>query len=405
MIAITEKEKCCGCSACMNICPVNAIEMLPDAQGFLYPFVNTEKCIDCGKCESVCPILSYTPECEFEQEAYIIQHKDPEILRDSTSGGAFTAIAKVILDRGGAVFGAGYGDNFHVIHRYTEDFEGLHIFRNSKYVQSDKKRIFTDVKKFLNDGKHVLFSGTPCEVEGLLNFLGDLGYSPLLLTVDIVCRAVPSPLVLSTYLNMLDAESIKDLRFRDKGKYGYLYSQLAVIRNKKSRSLYEGIETNIYLRAFFSNVCDRPSCYSCKFKKRYRRSDITLWDCWEVSKFSKKSGMFNQNAGITRALVHSKKGSEIMTEALNYCINDKISADDAVRYDSNELTHSVVKDEVRYGKFWAAFNNDAEGTLKSFFPRGLKVRLEAALRRIAFSTGIYSFVRRSYRKLFGQKKR
>ena len=94
-----------------------------------------------------------------------------------------------------------------------------------------------------------------------------------------------------------------------------------------------------------------------------------------------------------------------MTEALNYCINDKISADDAVRYDSNELTHSVVKDEVRYGKFWAAFNNDAEGTLKSFFPRGLKVRLEAALRRIAFSTGIYSFVRRSYRKLFGQKKR
>ncbi|MBQ9389195.1 MAG: 4Fe-4S binding protein, partial [Synergistaceae bacterium] len=178
MIKITEKENCCGCSACMNICPVNAIEMLPDSQGFLYPSVITEKCIACGKCESVCPILAYTPETESEQDAYILQHKDPEILKDSTSGGAFTAIAKVILDKGGVIFGVGYGEKFRVIHKYTEDFGGLHMFRNSKYVQSDKQRTFADVKRFIEDGRHVLFSGTPCEVEGLLNFLGDLSSSP-----------------------------------------------------------------------------------------------------------------------------------------------------------------------------------------------------------------------------------
>ena len=310
MIAINDKAKCCGCSACVNICPVSAIEMLPDEQGFLYPSANPKTCIECGKCEAVCPVINPQKESAFPQSAYLLQHKDPEILRDSTSGGAFSAIAGAVLDKGGVVFGAGYGEGFRVIHRHVEDVDGLHAFRNSKYVQSDKGRAFSEARDFLRSGRHVLFSGTPCEVEGFVRFLGDMAGSGLLLTADIVCHAVPSPAVWNAYLNIVDAGNVEALRFRDKSKFGYLYSQFAVIRD--SGSVYEGIETNIMMRAFFSNVCDRPSCYECAFRKRYRVSDFTLWDCWDASDFTQDSRKFSPNAGITRLLVHTYKGQEIL---------------------------------------------------------------------------------------------
>ncbi len=404
MITIKDKEKCCGCSACMNICPVNAIEMTPDSQGFLYPSANTQTCISCGKCESVCPILNPEKESAFEQEAYIIQHKDPEILKDSTSGGAFTAIAESVLDEGGVVFGAGYGENFRVIHKFAENSGELHSFRNSKYVQSDKGKSFSEARKFLREGRRVLFSGTPCEVEGLLKFLGSESEAPLLVTVDIVCHAVSSPAVWNAFLNIVDAANAQDLRFRDKDKYSYLYSQFAVVR-EKSRSVYEGIETNIMMRAFFSNVCDRPLCYSCKFKKRYRVSDFTLWDCWDASDFTKDSGKFTHNAGITRILVHTQKGRGILPEILSRCIHAKINPDDAVRVSSREMFYPVPKDEERYAKFWESFGHDPEGTLRKFFPRTFKTRLESFLRKIAFRTGIYSFVRKMYKKILGERKR
>lgn len=404
MITIKDKEKCCGCSACMNICPVNAIEMTPDSQGFLYPSANTQTCINCGKCEAVCPIINPEKESAFEQEAYIIQHKDSEILKDSTSGGAFTAIAESVLEKGGVVFGAGYGENFRVIHKFAENSGELHSFRNSKYVQSDKGKSFSEAREFLREGRRVLFSGTPCEVEGLMKFLGSESESPLLLTVDIVCHAVPSPAVWNAFLNIVDAVNAQDLRFRDKDKYGYLYSQFAVVM-ENSRSVYEGIETNIMMRAFFSNVCDRPSCYSCRFKKRYRVSDFTLWDCWDASDFTKDSGKFTHNAGITRLLVHTQKGREILPEILSRCIHAKINPDDAVRVSSREMFHPVPKDEERYAKFWESFGHDPEGTLRKFFPRTFKTRLESFLRKIAFRTGIYSFVRKMYKKFLGERKR
>lgn len=406
MINITDdnKKDCCGCSACMNICPVNAISMKADSQGFLYPDVKNEICINCGKCEAVCPVINNPEEHEFKQDAYLIQHKDKEILRDSTSGGAFTAIAQAVLNKGGVVFGAGFGENFYIRHEYADSVKDLHRFRNSKYVQSDKLRTYSEVKKFLNDGRYVLFSGTPCEIEGLLNFLGSEGITDNLLTVDVVCHAVPSPAVFNAYLNMQRRNdgSITDIRFRDKTRYGYMYSQFAVIR-EDSCVQYEGIETNIFLRAFFSNVCDRPSCYECRFKKRYRRSDFTLWDCWNASELSSKA--FNQNAGVTRVLVHSDKGRRYMNEVLAFCIHDRIDADDAVRYGSREMTHSVPKDSERYNKFWSAFHKNPEEALIKFFPMNIKVRAEAFLRRFAFRTGIYSFVRSMYKKIFGERRR
>lgn len=401
----SNRQDCCGCSACMNICPVNAIEMKPDTQGFLYPIVNDSTCINCGKCESVCSVINNPEEKEFEQEAYLIQHRDKEILEDSTSGGAFTAISQAVMKKGGVVFGAAFGENFYVRHEYAESEKELQRFRNSKYVQSDKLRTYSEVKEFLNHDRYVLFSGTPCEIEGLMNFLGDLSSSDKLLTSDIICHAVPSPYVLNTYLNIQKKKndgSILDLRFRDKKKYGYMYSQFAVIR--EDSRVYEGIETNIFLRAFFSNVCDRPSCYECRFKKRYRRSDFTLWDCWNASELSRNIA-FNQNSGVTRMLVHSERGRSFLNDILRNCIYEKINADDAVRSGSREMTHSVPKDKERYDRFWTAFHENPEEALRKFFPMDFRVRAESFLRRFAFRTGIYSLVRKMYKKFFGERRR
>ncbi|MCD7835256.1 MAG: 4Fe-4S dicluster domain-containing protein [Lachnospiraceae bacterium] len=136
MINITEKQKCCGCAACAGVCPKNCIEMKEDTEGFLYPSVDKDKCIDCGACERVCPILNHKNKVPYEQKGYIVQHKNPTVLRESTAGGAFTAIAKYTLNRGGVVFGVELTDDLIAHHVYIETESELSRFRNSKYVQS-----------------------------------------------------------------------------------------------------------------------------------------------------------------------------------------------------------------------------------------------------------------------------
>ena len=168
MITINDKQNCCGCTACKAICPKHCIEMVPDIDGCLYPRVNKDNCIDCHMCENVCPIINRKEEIPFEQHAFLIQHKDAEILRDSTAGGGFSAVAQLVLSKGGIVYGAAYDEGLKVIHRYIKTEDELWRFRNSKYVQSDKSGVFNEIKGFLDSGKLVLFSGTPCENEGLL---------------------------------------------------------------------------------------------------------------------------------------------------------------------------------------------------------------------------------------------
>ena len=196
---------------------------------------------------------------------------------------------------------------------------------------------------------------------------------------------------------------INSISFRDKSTYGYMYSQFA-IRRENSRTIYEGIETNIMMRAFFSDVCDRPSCYECRFKKRFRRSDITLWDCWDALKFCGKNS-FNQNSGITRVLIHSEKGRKFFDDILDSFIHEKISADIAVKYDAKEMTQSVAKDPERYNKFWLMFYNNPAGTLRKFFPVTFKTKAESLIRRIAWRTGLYELMRKLYKTVFGDRRR
>lgn len=170
MIEVADKKRCAGCTACAEICPKNCIQMKPDREGFLYPSVEESQCIKCNTCDMVCPIQNPVVEKAVPQKAYLAQHKNENVRLDSSAGGAFTAIATVVLKKGGVVFGAAYDENFRVRHSYVETVDYLKRSRNSKYVQSELGDSFRLVKDFLQKERWVCFSGTPCQIEGLSKF-------------------------------------------------------------------------------------------------------------------------------------------------------------------------------------------------------------------------------------------
>lgn len=385
MINVKDKSKCCACTACKSICPQNAINMKPDEEGFLYPVIDRKKCIDCGLCEKVCPIMN-TKEEKKRQNAYIFQYNNDKIRRESTSGGAFTAIAEYVIDNGGVVFGAMFDEEFKVIHGSVNNKKDLCKFRNSKYVQSSIKNTFKEAKEYLQEGRLVCYSGTSCQIEGLKKFLGK-EYENLIL-VDVVCRAVPSPLIWEKYLNV-QKEKYKDINnivFRDK-YYGYKYSNLSIYnKNGDNKNEYhKGVESDPYLRAFFSNICDRPSCYKCVFKKQNRESDITIWDCFNVEKYNKE---MDDDKGTTRILTNSDKGKEIVEKLMLKHRVMPIEVKDAV--DGFLAMFQPVKYNEKRDKFFIDANKlDEKELFEKYFPDTVKVKIERYGRKILLKTGIY----------------
>lgn len=395
LIEINNKADCCGCTACAGICPVNCIVMYEDNEGFCYPNLKLEDCVNCGACEKVCPILNVKKEEPFEQEGYIVQNRDQKVLRESTAGGAFTAIEKYVLNEKGVIFGVELSDNLKAQHIYIESEDELYRFRNSKYVQSvlspggDTHR---QVKTFLEKGRYVCFSGTPCQVEGLKNYLKK-DYSNLL-TVDVVCRAVPSPMIFRKYVEYQEkklSDKIQSVRFRDK-HYGYKYSTMNVITNRNQGNYHKGVESDPWLRAFFSNICDRPSCHECHFRKRYRVSDFTIWDCFHAGRYSKE---LDNDKGATRMLVHTAKGREVFH---SICVDFKfIKVEPEKIIDgAYEMKESVQPNEQR--EVFFADANKMAGTelFEKYFPETFRVKMERIVRMACYKLGIYSVAKKVF---------
>lgn len=381
-IKIEDKELCCGCTACYSICPKKAISMVEDEEGFLYPKVDKEKCINCGLCKKVCPVINYKEDKKNHQKAYIFQHQDNKIRKESTSGGAFTAIAEYVIKLNGVVFGVSLDEKFEAKHTHVNNIEKLEKFRNSKYVQSNPNNSFEEVKEFLKQGKLVLYSGTYCQIVGLKKYLNK-EYENLIL-VDVVCRAVPSPLMWRKYLKMQEKKykNPQKILFREK-TYGYKYSNLSIYT--KDKEYHKGIDSDQYLRAFFSNICDRPSCYNCQFKTQYRDSDLTIWDCFNVEKFNKN---LDDDRGTTRILCHSEKGERIIKEISSKNTCEEISVDIALS-DFNGI-FSRVNYNSRKKEFVKDMNDLTEEELfNKYFPDDLKVKLERNARKILLKTGMY----------------
>lgn len=375
--------------------------MVKDTEGFLYPIVDTKTCIECGLCQKVCPIKNNSKENNsHSQSGFLVQNKDEEIRKESTSGGAFTAIATWIIQQGGIVFGAAYDqDSFKVIHRFVETKEDLKIFRNSKYVQSEIRNTFNEALNFLKQGRWVCFSGTPCQIEGLKKFLRNKEYDKLI-CVDVICRGVPSPQILEKYLDSQQKKiggQFTNVLFRDKF-YGYHYSSFSIYNKDPEKDYHKGIDTNEYLRAFFDNLSDRPSCYDCKFKKRYRKSDITIWDCFPIEQFTKDF----DGKGTTRVLVHTEKGKNLINSIGNDVRLIEIDANKLTK-GVREMFHSVPYNPKREQFFVDLNNMEAKDFFNKWFPITFKVRMNAFIRLSCHKLGIYTLVKRLFLKFYTRK--
>ncbi|WP_237040438.1 Coenzyme F420 hydrogenase/dehydrogenase, beta subunit C-terminal domain [Phocaeicola faecalis] len=341
MIVIKDKSKCCGCSACAQRCPQQCILMYKDEEGFLYPKVNNSLCIGCGLCEKVCPILNQN-EPRIIKNAYAAIHNDDEIRRQSSSGGFFTSLAEFIIERGGVVFGAKCDNHGTVIHTSVESKNDIYQLRGSKYVQSFIGNTFIEAKTFLDNGRLVLFSGTPCQISGLKLFL-KASYINLY-TLDIVCHGVPSPMVWNDYLRFLSLEKgfcdISKLHlhsnFRDKenGWRQYQINIWSEYDNIESTLCKEFAKDNIYMQGFLKNLFIRPSCFVCPAKKGKSNSDFTLGDFWGVEK---ECPELDDNKGISIVIAHTKEAIQLMGQ-LN------------IRYKKVDQTNLFKKRNVCYYK-------------------------------------------------------
>ena len=380
-IKIEDKELCCGCSACYSVCPKNAISMVRDEEGFLYPKVDKDKCINCGLCKKVCPILNKQKFNDYEQKGYIFQYSNPTIRKESTSGGAYTALAEYVLENNGVVYGVAL-DNFYVKDIRVTDKKELYKFRNSKYVQSDKNDTFKQVKKDLNDNKLVLYSGTVCEIEGLKAYL--MKDYDNLITVDVICRAVPSPLLWKKYVEFRNKDNKANKAYFRKKVYGYKYSNLT-FENDKEIIYKNGIDTDPYLRAFFSNIACRPSCYACHFKKQNHISDLTIWDCFDVDKYDES---FDDDLGTTRVMINTEKGNKIFDAIKKKHKYKEVEINKLVN-NFHQMFNSI-KYNSRRNEFFKDLNNEEFDTvINKYFQNSTKCKIEKYLRIFLIKVKLY----------------
>lgn len=306
MIQIKNPSSCSGCTACMAVCAHDAISMQPDALGFKYPHVDVNRCVDCGLCEKICP-FHHTHEQHGVLEkpiAFASRHKNIDEIKSSRSGATFVALSDYILDEGGAVYGAGFSERFEVIHKRATTKEERDEFRGSKYVQSDLTNIFHSVKRDLQGGLKVLFSGTPCQIAGLKAFIGERLRGNLYLA-DIVCHGVASPSVWKDYLNFIEKKEkdrLVSVNFRDKNIFGW-----SGLHKESFKFGHKGLRTYDY--TFYNSYMLRRSCNACVFANTHRPSDITLGDFWGWEKVV--PGFNADDRGVSLILCNTQKGIDL----------------------------------------------------------------------------------------------
>lgn len=326
---IEKLKNCTGCHACYSACPVKCIDMNKNKYGFLLPQINKDKCINCNKCEKSCPIIN--PNNNIEEEKFIKEHsyvafnKNDDIRKVSSSGGIFYLIAKAIIDDGGVVFGAAFDESFKVKHMEICEVKEIYKLQGSKYVQSEIGEIYLDVKKRLEDNIPVLFTGTPCQIEGLKSFL----YKEYdnLYTQDIICHGVPSPLVWEKYLHEFDG-SINNISFRDK-TFGWNNFSMRIDYNDSK--YIKTLKEDSYMKSFLLNLSLRDSCYNCDFKKNIRCSDITLADYWGIENVHKD--MFDDK-GASLIIIQSNKGLGLFNKIKENLYYKSTNLDVAIKYNT-----------------------------------------------------------------------
>ncbi|MCQ2754258.1 MAG: Coenzyme F420 hydrogenase/dehydrogenase, beta subunit C-terminal domain, partial [bacterium] len=353
---IKVQKNCTGCTACICVCPQNAIVAKEDNNGFIFPVIDNQKCVNCGLCNTVCPIVKKKSINVGQSQIYAVVNTDDNIRMNSSSGGAFYEIASHFIDVGGIVYGVAMSDDSkkaeHI--KATTKSDLLKIL-GSKYLQSDITGIFYDVKSELKKGTKVLFSGTPCQVNGLKAYLRT-NYDNLF-TVDFVCHGVPSPKVWRSYIGEKQKDNnctVTSVSFRNKISGWKKYSLKIDYSNGKTE--YSSVVSDPYLKAFVHNLTMRESCFDCQFRKIHRKSDITLADCWGSEYYLKD---YNDDKGITAVIIHSDKAEDLLLNLENLK-KLNVDFDDFIRYNPSLINNIPHNFNRKY--FFRQFSKTPEKT-------------------------------------------
>jgi len=410
VIHISEKDACCGCTACAERCPRQCIKMQSDDEGFLYPVVDEEVCVHCNLCEKVCPILNpQTPANILQVSA--AKHTNENVRRNSSSGGVFSAIAGGIIKQSGVVFGAKFDESWNVIHSYAENMDEATAFRGSKYVQSSIGECYKDAEQFLKKGRIVLFTGTPCQIAGLKKFLGK-EYENLY-TIDFICHGVPSPYVWKKYVETLqqggvdggntaspslyNRSVITRLLFRDKTagwrKSGFSAERGVPQENSHNsvsplkhtqRYKYEILQSNIFLRGFLQNLYLRPSCYHCHFRNCKSGSDVTIADFWGIQKLMPD---FDDDKGCSLIIEKTQRFQTFLQKDLN--IRNISSENYSLVFSGNSALFRDAFPSIHQNIFWKRFKENPEDVCShiqecTLFPKTTEWRYKLIILLIKF---------------------
>lgn len=343
-----EKKLCSGCRCCEFICPVSAIRMNLDEEGFLYPYIDQKLCIKCNLCRKTCPFVKeeIIDLSKKGSRVYAVKNKNKQVVKDSSSGGVFSLLAEYVLAQNGFVVGCAFDENLYPNHVMIHDSNELSNLRGSKYVQSDLGDIYSKVKSVLEQGSMVLFTGTPCQIDGINAFLKN-EYDNLV-TADFVCHGVPSNMLFHQYLRYLEKKKSGEIisyRFRDKEKYGWS-SDGSYILKKKYKTFRKNVfpESDYYVFCYgVKNCVQRESCYVCKYASAVRKSDFTMADFWGIEKIHPE---FYSKEGVSMLMLNTEKSEMIfheMKQEIEYLESDaKI-----VKSIFPHLQHPTVRPNLR----------------------------------------------------------
>ena len=386
---LCEINECTGCMACYNVCNKKAIIKVYDKLGFCYPHVEKNLCVECGLCQKVCPVL-HPINKQLPLSIYSGWSKNEDVRMNSSSGGAFTEIAKIILSQNGVVFGCILDKNFVAIHSYVENVEELSKLQRSKYVQSDIKDSYIKAKQFLIDGRKVLFSGTPCQIAGLLSFLKK-SYKNLY-TIDLICHGVPSPKLWEDYKKYIEHKlnfKIQEILFRQKTISWFFFRML--IKGVDSNGLlktYEGTYfKDRWLRVFLSDYFLRENCYSCKYCTPERIADFTLADWWSYRKENEEDNGYKKK-GVSLIFVNTEKAKTLGWE--NEMKLRKRTLDEGI--DTNKSLRKSWEKPINFNYFRALYHKADFETISNEIINELDIPLEKKILDVVPDNTVLSFL-------------
>lgn len=380
-ICENKKSNCCGCYACENICPVNSTTFSFDEEGFWYPEVDKSTCINCGRCVKVCPCVN-PPKKIPVNNTLACNAKDKTELMTSSSGGAFAVLARIVINQDGYVYGASFDEDFSVIHKVIDSESQINELKGTKYVQSKIGTVYSEVKDLITQNKLVLFSGTPCQIAGLKTFLGK-DYDNLI-TIDLICHGVPSPMVWQKYLaEIANEKKLTSVNFRNKEKG--ISSATMSFTYDDGTTLESAVSDNPYYKGFIKNYYVRPSCFECKFKGMKRCSDITIGDFWAVKEHYPE---FDSRYGTSAVIIRTEKAQRLFDKVSNEI--NMVSVDEKYLSVWNECLIEPIKFTEKRADFYAQwkdsnFSDVIEELYLTDKPKPSKTSLLSKIKRKLFN--------------------